>query len=69
MLTSFEMTGYEAGHGGGRVDLELPHGEGAVHATLDKMSLSPITPAPAKPAPHDWRDGEPTSDSELPTKR
>ena len=25
MLTSFEMTGFDAGHGGGRVDLELPH--------------------------------------------
>ena len=66
MLTSFEMTGFDPGHGGGRVDLELPSGDG-VHATLDELSLAPV--APTKPrSPLDWHEGD-TPDSELPTKR
>jgi hypothetical protein len=69
MLTSFEMTGFDPGHGGGRVDLELPQGDGGVHATLDEMSLSPAAPIKPKPAPHDWHDGGGAPDSELPTKR
>ncbi len=69
MLTSFEMTGFESGHGGGRVDLELPHGEPGVHATLDEMSLSPVAPTKPRPAPHDWHEGDPPSDSEPPTRR
>jgi hypothetical protein len=67
MLTSFEMTGFESAHGGGRVDLELPQGDD-VHATLDEMSLSPIAATRPKPSPHDWHEGDPP-DSELPTKR
>jgi pilus assembly protein FimV len=67
MLTNFEMTGFEPGHGGGRVDLELPQGDD-VHATLDEMSLSPIAPTRPKPPPHDWHEGDPP-DSELPTER
>jgi hypothetical protein len=69
MLTSFEMTGFDPGHGGGRVDLELPQGDGGVHATLDEMSLSPAAPIKPKPAPHDWHDSDGAPDSELPTKR
>ena len=65
MLTSFEMTGYDPGHGGGQVDLELPQG-GEVHATLDELSLAPV--APTKPKAVDWKEGGPP-DSELPTKR
>ena len=66
MLTSFEMTGYDPGHGGGRVDLELPSG-GEVHATLDELSLSPAAPAKPK-SPRDWHDGD-TPDPDAPTKR
>ena len=66
MLTSFEMTGYDPGHGGGSVDLELPQG-GEVHATLDELSLAPVAPTQPKSAV-DWHDGDPP-DSELPTKR
>jgi len=69
MLTSFEMTGFDPGHGGGRVDLELPQGDAGVHATLDEMSLSPAAPVKPKPAPHDWHDSDGGPDSELPTKR
>jgi hypothetical protein len=66
MLTSFEMTGYDPGHGGGSVDLELPSGDD-VHATLDELSLSPA--APAKPrSPLEWHEGDPP-ESEQPTKR
>jgi pilus assembly protein FimV len=68
MLTSFEMTGFEPAHGGGRVDLELPQSGDDVHATLDEMSLSPVAPTRTKPSPHDWHEGDPP-DSELPTKR
>ena len=71
MLTTFELTGFEPGHGGGHVDLELPQAEadgGDVQATLDELSLSPAAPTRPKPPPLDWRDGEPP-DSELPTKR
>ena len=64
MLTSFEMTGYDAGHGG-HVDLDLSSGEG-VHATLDELSLAPTVPT--KPRTADWHEGD-TPDSELPTKR
>ena len=64
MLTSFEMTGYDAGHGG-HVDLDLSSGEG-VHATLDELSLAPAVPT--KPRTSDWHEGD-TPDSELPTKR
>ena len=54
MLTSFEMTGYDASaSGGGHLDLELPPGD--VHATLDELSLSPVAPTRPKPAP-EWRD-------------
>ena len=67
MLTSFEMTGYDAGHGGGSLDLELPQGED-VHATLDELSLSPAAPTRPKPSPLEWHEGDPP-DSELPTKR
>ena len=66
MLTSFEMTGYDPGHGGGRVDFELPQ-NGEVHATLDELSLAPAAPTRAKPSP-DWHEGDPP-ESELPTKR
>ena len=69
MLTSFEMTGFDPGHGGGRVDLELPQGDGGVHATLDEMSLSPAAPIKPKPAPHDWHDSDGAPDSEPPTER
>jgi len=69
MLTSFEMTGFDPGHGGGRVDLELPQGDGGVHATLDEMSLSPAAPIKPKPAPHDWHDSDDAPDSEPPTER
>ncbi len=66
MLTSFQTNDFDASHGGGHVDLELPSG-GEVHATLDELSLSPV--APTKPrAPVDWHEGAPP-DSELPTKR
>ena len=73
MLTSFEMTGFEAS-GGGAVDFELPtpealfngHGDEGVHATLDALSLDPIQPVKPKAGPLDWNDGP---DSELPTKR
>ena len=47
MLTSFEMTGFDPGHGGGSVDLELPQG-GEVHATLDELSLAPVAPTQPK---------------------
>ena len=67
MLTSFEMTGFDPGHGGGRVDLELPQG-GEVQATLDELSLAPAVPTKPKPSPHDWHEGD-SPDSELPTKR
>ncbi len=67
MLTSFEMTGFDPGHGGGRVDLELPSG-GEVHATLDELSLAPAAPTKAKPSPLDWHEGDPP-DPEAPTKR
>ena len=66
MLTSFEMTGYDPGHGGGRVDLELPSG-GEVHATLDELSLSPAVPAKPR-SPVDWHDGD-APDPDAPTKR
>ncbi len=62
MLTSFEMTGFDPGHGGGRVDFELPGGDD-VHAVLDEAQL-----ASPKKSPLDWHDGD-TPDSELPTKR
>ena len=66
MLTSFEMTGFDPGQGGGHVDLELPSG-GDVHATLDELSLAPV--APAKPrAGVEWHAGD-RPDSEQPTKR
>jgi hypothetical protein len=67
MLTSFEMTGFDPGHGGGRVDLELPQG-GEVHATLGELGLAPGAPTQPKASPHDWPDGDP-SDPELPTRR
>ncbi len=67
MLTSFEMTGFDPGHGGGRVDLELPQG-GAVHATLDELSLAPVAPTKPKASPLDRHEGDPP-DSELPTRR
>ena len=67
MLTSFEMTGFDAGHGGGRVDLELPEG-GEVHATLDELSLAPVAPVKSRPSSPGWHEGAPP-DSELPTKR
>jgi hypothetical protein len=66
MLTSFEMTGFDPGHGGGRVDLELPSG-GDVHATLDELSLAPAQPVKPR-TPLEWHEGD-TPDSELPTKR
>ena len=73
MLTSFDMTGFEPGHGG-RVDLELPqaepaprHGGDDVHATLDQLSLSPVAPTKPKSA-LGWQDGD-TPDSEAPTRR
>jgi hypothetical protein len=84
MLTSFEMTGFESGHGGGAVDLELPgeaashaheplfnpsHDDDGVHATLDAMSLAPAAPVKRKPAPRDWEDSGAAPDSERPTKR
>lgn len=69
MLTSFEMTGLEPGHGGGRVDLELPQGDRGVHATLDEMSLSPVAPTKPRPAPHDWQEGDPPSEAEPPARR
>ncbi len=69
MLTSFEMTGFDHGQGGGRVDVELPQGEGDVHATLDEMSLTPAAPVKPRPAPHDWHDSDGSPDSELPTRR
>jgi hypothetical protein len=65
LLTSFEMTGFDAGRGDGHVDLELPSG-GDVHATLDELSLAPV--APTKPRGVEWHEGD-TPDSELPTKR
>ena len=74
MLTSFEMTGFEAGRGGNVVDLELPQPdlvlppEDDVHATLDELSLTPVAPTRPKPSPLDWHEGDPP-DSELPTKR
>ena len=52
MLTSFEMTGFDPGHGGGRVDLELPQA-GEVHATLDELSLAPAAPTKPKASPLD----------------
>ena len=67
MLSSFELTGFDPGHGGGRVDLELPQG-GEVHATLDELSLAPVAPTKPRTPPHGWREGDPP-DSELPTKR
>ena len=67
MLTSFEMTGFDPGHGGGHVDLELPEG-GDVHATLDELSLAPTAPTRPKAPPRAWHEGDPP-DSELPTKR
>jgi hypothetical protein len=75
MLTSFAMPGFE-NSGGGAVDFELPasealfngHDDGAVHATLDTLSLDPIAPVKPKPDPLDWDDSVPP-DSERPTKR
>ena len=66
MLTSFQMNDFDANHGGGRVDLELPS-DGDVHATLDELSLSPAEPTKPR-APVEWHEGAPP-DSELPTKR
>ena len=66
MLTSFEMTGFDPGLGGGRVDLELPAGED-VHVTLDELSLAPAVPVKPR-TPLEWHEGD-TPDSELPTKR
>ena len=71
MLTSFELTGFEPGHGVAHLDLELPSAEvegGDVHATLDELSLAPAAATAPKPSPLDWHDSE-TPDSELPTKR
>ena len=71
MLTSFELTGFEPGHGVAHLDLELPSAEvegGDVHATLDELSLAPAAATAPKPSPLDWHDSEPP-DSELPTKR
>jgi hypothetical protein len=74
MLTSFEMTGFDAGHGGGAVDLELPQPDVVLppddgpHASLDELSLSPVAPTRPKPSPLDWHEGD-LPDSELPTKR
>jgi hypothetical protein len=67
MLTSFEMTGFDAGHGASDVDLELPSG-GDVHVTLDELSLAPTAPTRPKPDPRDWRDGSDGPDSELPKR-
>ena len=69
MLTSFEMTGYDAGPAGGEYDLELPPSDDDVHVTLDELSLAPTAPTRPKPDPRDWRDGGDGPDSELPTKR
>ena len=66
MLTSFEMTGFDPGQGGGHVDLELPSGED-VHVTLDELSLAPAVPVKPR-TPLEWHEGD-TPDSELPTKR
>jgi hypothetical protein len=66
MLTSFEMTGFDPGHGGGRVDLELTSGED-VHVTLDERSLAPAVPVQPR-TPLEWHEGD-TPDSESPTKR
>ncbi len=63
MLTNFEMTGFDPGRGGGRVDLELPSGED-VHVTLDELSLAPA--APVKPL--EWHEGD-MPESGRPTKR
>jgi hypothetical protein len=61
------LTCFEPGHDDGPVDLELPAGDGGVHATLDELSLAPA--APLKPRGSlDWQAGD-TPDSELPTKR
>ncbi|MCK9686075.1 FimV family protein [Scleromatobacter humisilvae] len=73
MLTSFELTGFEPGHGVAHLDLELPQGDvlvegGDVHATLDELSLSPAAATRPKPSPLDWHEGDPP-DSELPTRR
>jgi hypothetical protein len=66
MLTSFEMTGFDPGHGSGRLDLELPSG-GDVHVTLDELSLAPVAPTRPRTAV-EWHEGD-APDSELPTKR
>jgi pilus assembly protein FimV len=66
MLTSFDMTSFDPGSGGGRVDVELPSDED-VHATLDELSLAPAAPVKPRGA-LGWRSGDPP-DSELPTKR
>jgi hypothetical protein len=73
MLTSFELTGFDAGSREGHFDLELPPDEGQVegadvHVTLDERSLSPSIPARPKASPHERRDSE-TPDPDLPTKR
>jgi hypothetical protein len=67
LLTSFEMTGFDAVHDrdGALKDLDPP---AAVHASLDALSLAPVAPVRPKPAPHDWHDGE-SPDSDAPTKR
>ena len=68
MLTSFEMTGFDAGTAGGEYDLELPASDD-VHVTLDELSLAPAAPTRPKPDPRDWRDGGDGPDSEPPAKR
>jgi pilus assembly protein FimV len=60
MPTRSATTGFDPGHGGGRVDLELPQG-GEVHATLDELGLAPAAPMRPKASPLD------PPDSELPT--
>jgi hypothetical protein len=67
LLTSFEMTGFDAEHDrDGRLkDLAPPS---ALHASLDALSLAPVASLKPKPSPHDWREGE-SPDSEAPTKR
>jgi hypothetical protein len=68
MLTSFEMTGFDAGTASGEYDLELPASDD-VHVTLDELSLAPAAPTRPKPDPRDWRDGGDGPDSEPPAKR
>jgi len=68
MLTSFEMTGFDAGSPARDLDLELPP-SGEVHLTLDELSLSPVAPMRAKPDARDRREGGAPSEPDLPTKR